>query len=738
MISKFLTCFLIVFLVLSMLPFSVNAQEDSFKLELTTDKEYFYVKGQTIQVNATSNMSVAVNLLIFWNWKTFTNNQLVYNNTRMANATWNLPTTNMNVGYYTLTATGGNQTITIYRTLIHTTGYNSANLPFTYDWQGINYTFEGRTFSAKTEDDYLNITYPKIPVETNTQLLVNNMSFLIRLSGISWDVDISYWAMYSGIKWIINGTFENAGTYEFKCASNPLKNWAKRLNRFQSDSYLVFDWEDLARAKDSFSWSETTKTLSVDIPAKFLIDPYVFEDGFESGNFSAWTGNSVSGFTQAVSTDYAHHGTRSLKAVGGNGASEYHELYKTITAATAYYIRGYIYFETLPTNNVTAWVGPTFLNSADLNIAGAGIRKQATDYNWCAINGAPASNVAYHANISTINPDTWYCLEIYSEVHATAGVLKLWVDGNLVVNQSGLITNGLGNIARGSALSYTEWGAWNPTDITLYHDCYVIDSSYIGPESAGETTLNKFGSIALAYAVNKVKAFEFARSTTITLAYSVLSFYRSERGFSFFGTIPLAFSVLSKYGSVRFLSYFGSASFTFSETFTRALAFRKQSTVPLTFNVAGIYSQAVQGFLYFFGTMFFTFSMSTQRTIDFNRQGAVPLTFIMNGAYLRLATLLNLFGTVVFTLAVNMAKTFSFNIFSAETLAFTVNSLSTFIGLPVLLYLFGIIPLAFTVASFTPFSLPTAADMALALGAVAFVLAVTAIAFTVIRRRKEE
>jgi len=267
----------------------------------------------------------------------------------------------------------------------------------------------------------------------------------------------------------------------------------------------------------------------------------------------------------------------------------------------------------------------------------------------------------------------------------------------------------------------------------------------------------RYHNMPMSFSVNQQKTVDVSRSSSFSWTF-LLDTFRNW-ALSGVGTIPISFSfekaravswvqesstpltfittsIYTRLASI--LNFFGNILFQFVEGSQKTLALTLQSTVPLSFTISTLYSQIVLGFLYFFGSVPINFAVNLQRIISFNVQGAVPLTFIMNSAYSRLVILLNLFGTVVFNFAMNMAKTFSFNIFSAETLAFTVASLSTIIGMPVLLYLFGIIPLAFTVASFTPFSIPTAADIALALGAVAFVLAVTAIAFTVIRRRRED
>lgn len=211
----------------------------------------------------------------------------------------------------------------------------------------------------------------------------------------------------------------------------------------------------------------------------------IFSDGFEGVYYSPWTGVGTSGFTQAFSAAQCHHGTKSIIQTGGDGTGEYAEIYKTIASATAYYMRAYVLLGTLGSGNVTTWFGPCFLTSGDANILGAGIRKEADGTrNWCVINGV-GPHAAYHAADSTINAGQWYCLEIYCFIAASPnGKAKLWVDGVLVVDQTGLDTATTGNIARGAILTWTENGAYHTANCDFFADCAVISDAPIGTEEA--------------------------------------------------------------------------------------------------------------------------------------------------------------------------------------------------------------------------------------------------------------
>jgi hypothetical protein len=233
----------------------------------------------------------------------------------------------------------------------------------------------------------------------------------------------------------------------------------------------------------------------------------IFSDGFEGVYYSPWTGVGTSGFTQAFSAAQYHHGAKSLIQTG-YAAGQYAEIYKTIAAAVEYYMRAYIKLGTLGSGNVTTWVGPCVLSSADNNILGAGIRKESDgSRNWCVVNGGMSPHTAYHAADSTINADQWYCLEIYCYVAASPnGIARLYVDGNPtpVVNQTGITTNAHGNIARGAILTWTENGAYHTANCDFFADCVVVADAYIGPEG-GATLQTVTDSLSLSDSVLRHK-----------------------------------------------------------------------------------------------------------------------------------------------------------------------------------------------------------------------------------------
>ena len=451
---------------------SAKAQEPAHWLELNCNEPFYYVKGDVIQVNATSNASVSVTLSVFWNWRTLDDNELIYQNTKTTNASWNLPTDNQRAGFYKIVASTENHTVTIWRTLIHLTDWIPESLPFSHTWQGINYTLEGRTLRAETEEDFIEIVYPKIPFQHSTGFYRNNMSFLVRLQGATWAVDLLYFTIHSGLKWAINGTLDNPETFEFQCSHNPLVKWKRTLDRFQSENFLVFDWADLAKAKKAFSWNATTKILSVTIPSSFDIDPSILLDGFEGAPYAAWTGTNVGGSSiLEQSSTTAHHGVNSshVSAAAWQNAYCYHDSGLGLGDETRYarfYVNftnigsglkviGRFYTESIHSSNIISTV---LVNSSHWCLE---IRDSGGTYSYDYWDTAPSLN-------------TWYCVE-FNASRDSGKTVALWIDGTIRASLTDdFVAEDIGIFVL---------GAFSTTDvIEMYQDCVVVDTEYIGPE----------------------------------------------------------------------------------------------------------------------------------------------------------------------------------------------------------------------------------------------------------------
>ena len=202
----------------------------------------------------------------------------------------------------------------------------------------------------------------------------------------------------------------------------------------------------------------------------------LFSDGFESGDFSAWTstGAAGTGSSVAVTTDQPHTGTYSAKMVCA--AYGYARAIKDLgTDYPTVYTRIYVRFDSL----AAATPVDCFLEGAerassttlyDLYISATTLRLRRfipsqvdTDYSH-----------SFSAN-------TWYCIEVKYLKDAVNGEYRVYLDGTEVITVTGLDTSArsMGEIKVG----------WLYTEAlrTQWVDCVVVADTYIGPEGGTQT-----------------------------------------------------------------------------------------------------------------------------------------------------------------------------------------------------------------------------------------------------------
>lgn len=198
----------------------------------------------------------------------------------------------------------------------------------------------------------------------------------------------------------------------------------------------------------------------------------IFSDGFESNDFSAWTGT---GGSPSIQSSVVHCGSYAmLSAYSGAGSIL---AYKTFDAVTEVHLRAYFKLSALPGQDVySALCG--LLGASDGRGVSIGIKGHAgPTYSlyYYMVNGAEGGESFSFA------VDTWYCLEVGYVVHASTGSLEVRVDDVVVVDYLG-DTDGQGNI-NGVRVNCDAYRGFNHA-ANVYCDCVVVSDSYIGPETS--------------------------------------------------------------------------------------------------------------------------------------------------------------------------------------------------------------------------------------------------------------
>jgi len=201
----------------------------------------------------------------------------------------------------------------------------------------------------------------------------------------------------------------------------------------------------------------------------------IFEDDFETGDFSKWTGTVG---TPSIVTDPVHHGTYGMKADGGAYENEY--AYKTFTPYSTIYARAYLRWPTNPTLD-NRLDGMIVLLGAWGSVVQGGIINDAGTMKWLLTYLSDTSYLTAMATTPVPTVDTWFCMELKGLVSGTVGEARLYIDGNEVITVTGLDNDGMGNIqelrvGNYAAITYPLF-TW-----TDYVDCLVVSDEYVGPE----------------------------------------------------------------------------------------------------------------------------------------------------------------------------------------------------------------------------------------------------------------
>jgi len=290
-----------------------------------------------------------------------------------------------------------------------------------------------------------------------------------------------------------------------------------------------------------------------------LASPEIFSDGFESNDFSEWTGTSESAgeSSDVVNTD-PHHGTYHASfTTDGSSSNEYAYCYKTFGSSYAeIYARAYIKLKTAE------------LEHRIMEFSAGG--------SWHTMMLITATRVylyyhsgATHSSIfseTDLDLDTWYCFELYAKVHATAGQSKLYLnDVELLATASDLDTDEHGDVDQYRLGTYSSASA---TAHGIYVDCVIVDTSYIGMEAVGQDLQFDLAEyVNISTSLDSSKEMLFSQSGYVNL--SETSTFNKEVGF-----YPTAYVNLSESmnkGMDLAFAFSQFVNFTSSITFTPQL-----------------------------------------------------------------------------------------------------------------------------------------------------------------------
>jgi hypothetical protein len=206
----------------------------------------------------------------------------------------------------------------------------------------------------------------------------------------------------------------------------------------------------------------------------------IFEDGFESGDFSKWTGKSS---TATVVNTKAKQGIYSgMFTSNGGGGTERSYCYKTIGPLTELYASGYFF---VSSSGIAANDNRFYLlifKAGSQSVAFAGWRMTGGVVKWnLLIRHGTGWTTVYSTTSPVLNQ--WYSVELHWKEDATNGFAELWVDGVRVCFASGKNTAYYGDVNR-VEFGLPELVNCGPT--TVYGDSCVVSKARIAPAAANQ------------------------------------------------------------------------------------------------------------------------------------------------------------------------------------------------------------------------------------------------------------
>lgn len=206
--------------------------------------------------------------------------------------------------------------------------------------------------------------------------------------------------------------------------------------------------------------------------------PTVFQDNFESGSFSKWTGTKFTiGETVTVTNVLTREGTYSAKMTSNaNGGYERAYCYRNITSSSELYARGYFYISQNGINSDNDRIFLIVFRAGSNGVAYAGWKRTGGIIKWCL---TMRDGTSYVDVLSSATPaiNRWYCVEIHWKKDAANGISDLWVDGVKICSAVGKNTATYGNVNQVQAGLAEIYGC---LATTAYCDVCVISKAYIG------------------------------------------------------------------------------------------------------------------------------------------------------------------------------------------------------------------------------------------------------------------
>ena len=430
--------------------------------------------GENIRVNVTSN-SPQVHLTIL-----NPNNLTIYSQNVAGNSSILIRISGI-YGRYVVLVDSSTDRAETWFWLQNAESLTSFTLPYSWSFQGISYSiqtnytltasFEGKQFNV----DWLSEIFTKLKP---TAILLKNDYGLISIRLDAKDITANNYLMNTcfGLEIRSNGTLSKDTTlkWNFKAFNGEVLWQLDSMVIRGTTANLRYDFSGLSKRSTGIAYTidKTNLKLDVYLSTVFDVDPVIFTDGFESGNFNAWTGTSG---TPTVQTTTVKTGTYSMQASLSGGNEKF--AYEQFADQTTLYAATWVRWSTLPADGQTLDLFK--INRWDGDRITVCVYRTSSTYRWRLIyNGGTVAT--YTGAVNAIN--TWYWIKVKSVSSTSVGVANLYVMG------LGWILNNTGLNSGADGMSEVRDTAWYSTSVTgsVYWDDTTVSSSDISDPTTAQ------------------------------------------------------------------------------------------------------------------------------------------------------------------------------------------------------------------------------------------------------------
>jgi len=213
----------------------------------------------------------------------------------------------------------------------------------------------------------------------------------------------------------------------------------------------------------------------------------IFSDGFESGDFNAWTGtHQAANGALSVETLHPNSGTYNAKFTVTDLQVDDVNCYYTLSSPSVAYMRAYVQVATALPSSGNYFTTIEFDNLGFTSINKAIVYNNGSAVVWAMRLKVNGNAIIYQSSVP-VSLNSYYCVELYTKVDASAGAGTLYINGNNVASASGVETDNQGANQQAIVGSPQASDGDPATTHTIYVDDVVVADAYIGPIS---TTTN--------------------------------------------------------------------------------------------------------------------------------------------------------------------------------------------------------------------------------------------------------